>query len=54
MVLFPTHTNSIPPIDVAETVHKMEIFRKNQNRMVINLPPDKSGRLILSDQENLF
>lgn len=41
-------------IDAAETVHKMKILKNNQNRMVINLPPDRSGRLILSDQENLF
>lgn len=41
-------------LDIDETAKYYEILKKNNNLMVINLPPKKDGRLVEADRENLF
>lgn len=40
--------------EVDEIVKNYEILRENNNLMVINTPPDKNGRLVKEDKENLM
>lgn len=41
-------------IDVEETAKNYEILKKNNNVMVINTPPNKDGKLVKADKENLM
>ncbi len=41
-------------MDVDDAVERIRIIRETSNSMVINLPPDKNGRLVKDDVENLY
>lgn len=41
-------------IDPDETAENYRILRKNNNLMVINMPPDKNGRLVAGDKKALI
>ena len=41
-------------MDVDDAGERIRIIRETSNSMVINLPPDKSGRLVKGDIENLY
>ena len=41
-------------MDVDDAVERIKIIRESSNSMVINLPPDKNGRLVKGDVENLY
>lgn len=41
-------------LDVDDIVERIRIIRATNNSIVINLPPDKSGRLVKGDVENLY
>lgn len=42
-----------PLTDVEEIIRNYRILEKTNNVMVINLPPDKNGRLVDEDVQNL-
>lgn len=41
-------------MDVADGVRRINTIRATANSMVINLPPDKNGKLVEGDKNNLF
>ena len=41
-------------MDADEIVNNYRILEKTKNLMVINLPPDKNGRLVKGDVDNLM
>lgn len=45
---------SKPLMDAQEIINNYRILEKTDNVMVINLPPDKNGKLVRSDIENLM
>ena len=43
-----------PFYDIDTVVNNYKILEKNQNIMVLNLPPDRNGKLVQSDIDNLM
>ena len=43
-----------PLMDAHEIIKNYKILEKTQNLMVINLPPDKNGKLVKGDVDNLM
>lgn len=49
-----TYESGTTLMDVDEAVRRINIIRSTFNSMVVNLPPDKDGKLVKGDKENLF
>ena len=49
-----TYEDKTTLIDVDEMVERIKIIRATSNSMVINCPPNKNGKLVEGDKNNLF